>query len=379
MTLGEIVMTEGSMTTALTEPVPLRRHRLARGDGMRTVIALAAIVPLIVSGVAACAPGRDARGDASAGRHAHARGAAGRHHRHALGADREARAETVRARERAGHAGRRARALARAAPARAAGVRYVALGDSFTAGPFIPHRHGRPIGCLRSDHNYPSLVARALRPATFTDVSCSAARTADLTHPQSVLLGHNPPQLDAVTPDTTLVTLGIGGNDIGYSHIVLTCAALSVTAPTGAPCARHFGATLDRSIADTAPKIAAALRAIHARAPRARVLVVGYPRALPARLGCWPAVPAAAGDVPYLDGVERRLNAMLAEQARLGGATFVDTYTTSARHDMCSSDKWVEGVIVTNPAAPVHPNAAGMRAVADRVLAVLGASRVAAG
>ncbi|MCO5994444.1 SGNH/GDSL hydrolase family protein [Actinoallomurus sp. WRP9H-5] len=278
-------------------------------------------------------------------------------------------------------AGGSARAVTAAdGPAReVTGGRYVALGDSFTAGPFIPHRHGSPIACLRSDHNYPSLVARMLQPASFTDVSCSAATTEDLSRSQSVLFGHNIPQLDAVTRDTTLVTIGIGGNDIGYSRIVLTCAAFSLVDHHGAPCERYYGTTLDERIAATAPKVAAILRAVHARAPRARVLLVGYPRMLPSRAGCWPNVPTASGDIPFLDRFERRLNEMLAAEARLGDARFVDAYTTGRRHDMCSADRWVEGILVKNPAAPVHPNAKGMQAVADRVLAVLGASRVSAG
>ncbi|MEV5746312.1 SGNH/GDSL hydrolase family protein [Actinoallomurus sp. NPDC052308] len=258
----------------------------------------------------------------------------------------------------------------------AAAGRYVALGDSFTAGPLIPHRHGTPIACLRSDHNYPSLVARMLQPASFTDVSCSAATTENMSRAQSVLFGKNIPQLDAVTRDTTLVTLGIGGNDIGYSRIVLTCATLSLASPHGAPCTRYYGSTLDQRISATASKVAAVLHAVHARAPHARVLVVGYPRMLPARTGCWPNVPTASGDIPFLDRFERHLNTMLAEEARRGDAGFVDAYRTAQRHDMCSTDRWVEGILITNPAAPVHPNAKGMQAVADRVLAVLGASRV---
>lgn len=257
-------------------------------------------------------------------------------------------------------------------PVRAAVGRYVALGDSFTAGPLIPRRHGTPFACLRSDHNYPSLVARALHPAEFADVSCSAATTADLSRPQQVLFGQNPPQLDAVTPDTTLVTVGIGGNDVGFSRTLYTCAGLSLSAPTGAPCLKHFGTTLDRRAAETAPRIAAVLRSIRERAPRARILVVGYLRLLPARVGCWPAVPAAAGDVPYLDRVERSVNAMLAVEARLHGAEFVDTYRGGAGHDMCAKRRWVEGVLLTHAAMPVHPNATGMRVVAARVLAVLG-------
>src|SRR3569833_2450053 len=90
---------------------------------------------------------------------------------------------------------------AHAAPAkRLTGGRYVALGDSFTAGPMIPRNHGTPFACLRSDHIYPSLVARALRAGEFVDVSCSAATTKDVFQPQRVLLGVTPAQHDAVTP-----------------------------------------------------------------------------------------------------------------------------------------------------------------------------------
>jgi lysophospholipase L1-like esterase len=259
------------------------------------------------------------------------------------------------------------------ARAEAAAGRYVALGDSFTAGPLIPLPYGSPLGCLRSDHNYPALVARSLAPDTFVDVSCSGADTGDMTSPQEVTLGTNPPQFNALTEDTTLVSVGIGGNDIGYSGIFDTCADLSFDNPFGTPCKKHYGNELDQRISATAPKIAAVLQEIHQRAPNAQVLVVGYPRLLPEGRGCWPVVPVAWGDVPFLDGVERSLNAMLADQAGQHGARFVDAYQGGNGHDMCAapSRKWVEGVIPTSPAAPNHPNAVGMRVVADRVVAAL--------
>jgi lysophospholipase L1-like esterase len=261
-------------------------------------------------------------------------------------------------------------------PAEAATSRYVALGDSFTAGPLIPNQHGSPIGCLRSDHNYPSLLAGRLHPDTFVDVSCSGADTTDMTSAQGVTLGTNPPQFDALTADTTLVSLGIGGNDIGYTGIFEECAERSLSNPFSSPCKNHFGGRLDQRIADTAPKIAAVLRGIHERSPQARVLVVGYLRLLPPSGGCWPVVPIAVGDVPFLDGVERSFNAMLADQASSGGADFVDAYQGGNGHDMCAAPgaKWVEGLLPTQPAAPIHPNAAGMSVVADRAAATLGVS-----
>jgi lysophospholipase L1-like esterase len=259
------------------------------------------------------------------------------------------------------------------------GPRYVALGDSYTAGPLIPDLTGAPAGCARSTGNYPHLVAAAAGAASFTDVSCQGADTTNLTRPEPVPLGTNPPQDDALSPATTLVTLQIGGNDINFINIVINCTVLSFTDPFGSPCKDHYtsGGTdqLKAAIDATAPKVAADLRDIHARAPNARVLVVGYPVILPASGdGCWPAVPIASGDVPYLRGVEKELNAMLAAEAAANNATFVNTYTASIGHDACQPTgvKWVEGLIPTSPAAPFHPNALGEKEMAAQVLAALG-------
>ncbi|MFC4912152.1 SGNH/GDSL hydrolase family protein [Actinomadura gamaensis] len=253
--------------------------------------------------------------------------------------------------------------------------RYAALGDSFTAGPMIPNRHGMA-GCLRSDHNYPSLVAKALK-ARLSDASCTGAETADMTRPQRTAVGTNPPQLDSVTAGTTLVTLGIGGNDVGFSKIVLTCGALSLMSPKGAPCATRYGNDLDKRIQETAPKVASVLRQIHKKAPHARVLLVGYMRLLPDANGCWPEIPIATGDVPFLNTTERKMNAMLAKTAAANGATFVDTYARTEGHDVCAplTARWVEGLLPSHPAAPAHPNAVGMQQIATRVLAALKASK----
>lgn len=252
--------------------------------------------------------------------------------------------------------------------------RYVALGDSFTAGPLIPNLTGSPIGCVRSDHNYPALISAQIKPEKFVDVSCSGAETEDMTKSQSTPVGTNDPQFDALTQDTDLVTVGIGGNDVGFSEIAIECAKRSVTNPGGDPCKQHYAGELDQRIADTAPKVADVLKGIHERSPNARVIVVGYLRLLPEADGCWPKVPIAAGDVPFLDQMEETLNGMLAEQAAAGGAEFLDAYRDTTGRDMCAGrdDKWVEGIIPSQPAFPIHPNAAGMRAVADRGLSMLG-------
>jgi lysophospholipase L1-like esterase len=258
-------------------------------------------------------------------------------------------------------------------------LNYVSLGDSYTAGPLIPDLTGSPAGCARSTHSYPFLVAAADSAASFTDVSCQGADTSNMTHSESVPLGSNPPQDNALSSSTTLVTLQIGGNDINFSNIIINCTTLSLTDPFGAPCKKHYTSggkdRLKEAIEAAAPKVAADLQGIHADAPNARVLLVGYPVILPnSGDGCWPVVPIAFGDVPYLRGVEQELNAMLATEAAANNATFVNTYTASIGHDVCQSPgvKWVEGLIPTSPAAPFHPNALGEKSMAKQVLAALG-------
>ena len=255
---------------------------------------------------------------------------------------------------------------------------FVALGDSFAAGDLIPASpSSTPAGCLRSSHDYGADAAAALG-VRYLDATCNSARTSSMTQPEPVPSGVNPPQFSVLAADDSVVTLTIGGGDVGFTSILETCATLSLTDLFGDPCRRHYttGGT-DRLVAAinaTAPKVAAVLQGIHVRAPHARVLLVGYPDILPgAGDGCWPEVPFAFGDVPYLRGIEVGLNQMLARAAAENGATFVDTYTATVGHDACQSPavKDVEGLIPVSLAYPFHPNRRGELVMADQVLAAL--------
>jgi lysophospholipase L1-like esterase len=261
---------------------------------------------------------------------------------------------------------------------------YVALGDSYTAAPLVPFTHGDPLGCARSDHNYPSVVRAATGASVFRDESCSSATTEHMTAPQSVTGGTHAPQFDALSADAGLVTIGIGGNDVGLVGAAVDCVQLGLTAPvTGTSCRSNFAAPgggdrLVDQIAASAPKIAAVLQGIHARAPRARVLIVGYPAVAPTDgRSCYPLVPLSADDLAYFDELLRRTNAMIAQQAAANGAEFVDTYAESIGHDVCTlpPTRWFEGVVPTMPAYPVHPNVMGEASMARSVLRVLGQPR----
>jgi lysophospholipase L1-like esterase len=261
-------------------------------------------------------------------------------------------------------------ALAAPAPATAD---YVALGDSYTAGPLIPAPLA-PYGCLKSNNNYAHLAAPRLGQQAFRDPSCSGAKTDHMTQQQGVTPGPNPPQFDALDADTQVVTLGIGGNDIGFSGIAESCLSAS---PFGTVCKAdyvHDGRDeISERIAATAPKVAAVIQGIKARAPEARVLLLNYPAIFPERgaLGCWPQLPVASGDIAYLREKQRELNAMLAAQAAANGAAIVDWYTASIGHDACRLPgvRWVEPLVPANAAAPIHPNLLGMVGAANLVAA----------
>jgi lysophospholipase L1-like esterase len=268
-------------------------------------------------------------------------------------------------------------ALAAGAPAAAVEPSYVALGDSFTAGPLIPLQVP-PFGCLKSNNNYPNLARPGIKWPAFRDASCSGAQTKHMTQPQNVSPdGPNPPQFNALDSKTRLVTVGIGGNDIGFSEIIRECG--SADSPEGSPCQDRFvhdgRDEISERIQATAPKIAAVLQGIHARSKKADVYVVNYLPILPdSGPGCWPQMPVANADVPYLRAKHKELNAMLAEQAALNGAGVVDAYTAGIGHDACQLPviRWVEPAVPVNAAAPFHPNLGGMQGTADELLLTAG-------
>jgi len=270
-------------------------------------------------------------------------------------------------------------ALIAAAPASAASGPYVSLGDSYTAAPLVPNPTGNPIGCGRSTNNYPSDVARTIAPSSFTDASCSSATTVNMTQSQSVPFGGtNPPQFSSLSAGDALVTVGIGGNDAGLISVAEECATLDAFDPFGTRCKYHYTSSgSDPNVAAidaTGPKVAAVVDGIHARAGSARVLVVGYPDGLPTNgSSCWPLVPMSSGDIKYFNSLETRLNSVLKSQAAAHGATFVDTFASSVGHDACKAPgtAWVNGIIPTSLAFPLHPNQAGERNMANQVLAAL--------
>ena len=266
----------------------------------------------------------------------------------------------------------------------------VALGDSFASGPLVPVQYEQPWGCLRSSNNYAHQVARALDLA-LTDVTCSGASTPDMWETHGVspeeefaeyggqfgYTGHpgNPPQLDALRADTDVVTLQIGGNDIGFGGIATTCGEGAI-AGDGCRAAVEAERPFEK-IAATAPKIRAVLEEIHRRSPAASIYVLGYSGIF--KIGptarC-EAMGVGEADALYLRSIQEALNAMIqsvADEPALSYSdttTYVDVYGPSAGHTACDLPalRWVEPIVPVNAAAPVHPNLGGMTAIRDLLI-----------
>ena len=267
-------------------------------------------------------------------------------------------------------------AQARAAePPLAAGARYVALGSSFAAGPAITQQaEGGVTQCRQSRDNYARQLARA-RGLTLVDVSCGGATT------EHILKGGQfgqPAQLDAVTPQTRLVTVTIGGNDVRFTADlgVWSCAnagarRLDPTAPCPQP------AAFDRDAAFTA--LGGSLRAIAAevrrRAPQARLVFVDYVAIIPPAGGACAAVALTPQQADQARAIAARLAALTEQVARDSGAGIVKASQLTRGHEACSKDAWAWGYEFPSAepfgSAPYHPRLPAHTAVARALDAML--------
>ena len=247
------------------------------------------------------------------------------------------------------------------------GSQYVALGSSFAAGPRIPPNQGGR--CLRSNSNYAHLVATALG-LRLVDVSCSGALAAGLGVAGP---GTTPSQLSAVTRATRLVTVTVGGNDIGYAASLVACgaaAALDRSCLTGGTLLRKS----EQELVTLKHTLVTLLGKIQAAAPEAQIYVLSYLAILPASgVPCPPNVPFLAADDVALTGLGLQLRNTVSAAASAAKVHFVDAYTAGLSHTACAppTSRWVEGAKRVLPAFQYHPNSRGMAAVAKLLLTAI--------
>ena len=230
------------------------------------------------------------------------------------------------------------RLLAAAAPA----VRYVALGDSYAAGTGAGH-YGRAQGrCERSAGAYPEQWARRHTAASFVSAACDGATTSGVLSRQ----------VSALNARTNLVSITIGGNDAGFSHVMEACVLEWNTA------CLHAISVAEAFVARTLPgRLDATLRAVRAHAPSARVVVVGYPDLydLSRSADC---IGLSTTKRAALDQGADDLDGALSAAAARNGDVFADVRGQFSGHEICDPASWLNSV-----AFPVgdsyHPTAAG--------------------
>ena len=247
--------------------------------------------------------------------------------------------------------------------------RYVALGSSMAAGPGIqPSADGAPFRAGRSARNYPHLVAEKLG-LDLVDVTYSGATAANvLTDPQDGAR----PQVDALDGSEDLVTVTIGGNDAGYVPLLFAAAVPRIVRSLpliGRALRAQLDPTArDRALVAVAESLKEVGRTLRQRSPRAKVLFVDYLTLLPP---AGAAPPLSDVDVALGRRIADTLERLTGEAAADTGCEWVRVAQASREHHAWSAQPWTMkfGVPLPGRPAPLHPNAEGMRAVADLVVA----------
>jgi lysophospholipase L1-like esterase len=227
-------------------------------------------------------------------------------------------------------------------PAQAAVVNYVALGDSYASGVGSGSYTSASGSCLRSTKAYPQLWANAHAPASFAFVACSGAKTTDV----------NANQLSVLSSSTTLVSITIGGNDVGFSHVMTDCVLYGTDT-----CVADVNAAENVARNQLPGWLDTTYNAIRSHAPSARVVVVDYPRFYH---NVWYCIGLSSTSRNKINEGADVLDGVIQQAASRHGFYFADVRSLFANgHEICDSGSWLHSVDWTNLVQSYHPTASG--------------------
>ncbi len=218
---------------------------------------------------------------------------------------------------------------------------YVALGDSYSSGVGAPGQTGL---CLRSPNGYPGQWASRNQPRSFTDLSCGGAVTGDVRSWQ----------VPRLSSGADLITITIGGNDAGFAPTVLGCQVSS-----DAACAQKVADARADITATLPAKLDATYAAIRAKAPRARVIVLGYPLLFDTSSIFCGIAGMSLAKRRALNGGAEVLADLIKARAEAAGFTFSDVRDEFAGHGICATGAYLNGLTVVPPQNSFHPNRNG--------------------
>jgi len=285
------------------------------------------------------------------------------------------------------------------------GGRYVAMGDSYSSGEGTgTYDQGTDTGsdkCHRSSENileasYPrllQLLSPSVVPSTLTFVACSGATINDVLHGRY----GEAPQVNALGDDVTLVTISVGGDDLGFPKILENCVDMISHDRSDQQC-QGQESEIDRRLyvgdpAKHEPPLTTRLvdlyRTIKQRAPNARIVVMGYPHLFPLQgnnICGFPRTYMDSSNIRWLNKMALRLDLYLAAAVNASGvAEYVSTFNamTDAKgdeHNACPHlfvAPWINELQLLHPLAwpytkeSFHPNNLGYVAFAGALLGTI--------
>jgi lysophospholipase L1-like esterase len=247
---------------------------------------------------------------------------------------------------------------------------YVALGDSYAALGSVESPNTGPETCQRSADNYPSHVLDDPQ-VEGQDVSCGGAVTDDLLQPLATQAEEIPAQVDALTEDVDVVTLSVGGNDIGFGGIV-NCYVAAIQAGQPSNCGPALQAGVEAQMAQLPAKLDGVYDAIDERSPDAEVIATGYMPLLAPGDECTEVAVISPEDREWIIALTDDLNQHVRDAAERHGGTAVLPEGVED-HTGCAApaERWVDFFGFATDAYPMHPTSVGQEAMADAVLAEL--------
>jgi lysophospholipase L1-like esterase len=231
---------------------------------------------------------------------------------------------------------------------------YVALGDSISSG-VGTGSYTLSSSCKRGVYAYPSVVAQQRPNTSLTFVACSGATTSSLMVSQ----------IQSVTSATTIVTVTIGGNDIGFANLIAQC--------TLANCSATLDSTRATAAAVLTPRLDTVYAAIKSRAaPTAKIVVLGYPRMF-STAACGGNLGVTATERTKANLLADTVDQLIGARAAAYGFTYKSAIAPFTGHAVCSSSAWLNGLNIFNTPESYHPNRNGNSAgYAPLVRAVVG-------
>jgi lysophospholipase L1-like esterase len=232
--------------------------------------------------------------------------------------------------------------VAFAVPAYAAGARYVALGDSYASGLGADSYTAESGSCKRSTNAYPAVWAANNAPTSYLSAACSGADTTSVLNSQ----------LSALNSSTTLVSLTVGGNDVGFSSIMTTCVLYGTT-----ECVAAVQAAENKAQTELPGKLDTLYNAIRSRTPSARVVVVDYPEFY--QLGTTFCVGLSETSRAKINEGINLLDGVIKSAASRHGFVFADVRSIFVGHQLCSGAKWLHALNYAELSVSYHPFASG--------------------